>query len=179
MGQKAAASAKPATPPKVNQGELFQEEAAIEEPAAEPGPQEVIIVNVMAKPGTYFYGDELLPVLQHYGLRLGNMNIFHRHTEPNGNGPVMFSMANMVKPGTFALNNIDDFATPGISFFVQLPNRHGNMKAFELMLATANAVKEAMDGDLKDERRSVLTRQTVEHCRQRVRDFELSLLAKK
>ena len=186
MGAKAAsmkpsgfksASGKP-TVPKAKQGELFQEEV-VEEPVVESGPQEVIIVNVMAKPGSYFYGDELLPVLQHYGLRLGNMNVFHRHTEPNGNGPVMFSMANMVKPGTFALSDIETFATPGISFFVQLPNRHGNMKAFELMLATANAVKEAMDGDLKDERRSVLTRQTVEHCRQRVRDFELSLLAKK
>jgi cell division protein ZipA len=53
------------------------------------------------------------------------------------------------------------------------------MKAFEHMLATANGVKQALDGILKDERRSVLTRQTVEHCRQRIRDFELSLLAKK
>lgn len=178
MGGNKTATSKP-VPAKIDQGELFQEESAIEEPTPEPGPQEVIIINVMAKPGTYFYGDELLPVLQHYGLRLGNMNIFHRHTEPNGNGAVMFSMANMVKPGTFTLNSIEDFATPGISFFVQFPNRHGNMKAFELMLATANAIKEAMDGDLKDERRSVLTRQTVEHCRQRVRDFELSLLSKK
>ncbi len=165
---------------KIAQGELFQEVGNHEQVAPEPtGPQEVVIVNVMAKPGNYFYGDELVPVLQHFGLRLGKMNIFHRHTEPDGTGPVMFSMANMVKPGTFSLNAIEEFATPGISFFVQLPNRHGNMKAFEQMLATANAVKQALDGVLKDERRSVLTRQTVEHCRQRIRDFELSLLAKK
>ncbi len=181
MAGKTARSVKETTA-KIAQGELFHPDISpgqMTEPAVPAGPQEVVVVNVMAKPGNYFYGDEMLPVLQHYGLRLGQMNIFHRHTEVDGTGPVMFSMANMVKPGTFALNGIENFATPGVSFFVQLPNRHGNMKAFEHMLATANGVKQALDGILKDERRSVLTRQTVEHCRQRIRDFELSLLAKK
>ena len=180
MTGKTAKAVKPAIA-KIDQGELFQTPADHAGESAEmaSGPQEVVIVNVMAQPGAYFYGDELLPVLQHFGLRLGKMSIFHRHTDPDGTGPVMFSMANMVKPGTFALNGIENFATPGVSFFVQLPNRHGNMKAFEHMLATANGVKQAMDGILKDERRSVLTRQTVEHCRQRIRDFELALLAKK
>jgi len=75
----------------------------------------------MAKPGNYFYGDELLPVLQHFGLRLGQMNIFHRHTEVDGNGPVMFSMANMVKPGTFALNSLEEFAHPASVFLCSCP----------------------------------------------------------
>jgi len=178
------AAAKAAATARANQGELFQHvdepsPPQIEEPTVESGPQEVIIINVMAKAGQYFYGDELLPVLQHFGMRLGSMNIFHRHTEADGTGPVMFSMANMVKPGTFTLAAMQELVTPGISFFVQMPNRHGNMKAFEQMLAIASAVKQALDGDLKDERRSVLTRQTVEHCRQRIRDFELSLLSRK
>ena len=41
------------------------------------------------------------------------------------------------------------------------------------------ALRDAFDAELKDEQRSVFTRQTVEHCRQRVRDFELKLLARK
>jgi cell division protein ZipA len=172
------AAAKPVTP-KIDQGELFQEEPAEEPAAAEPGPQEVIIINVMARAGQYFRGDELLPLAQRYGMRLGDMSIFHRHADQTGLGPVMFSMANMVKPGTFSLSDIEEFVTPGVSFFVQLPNKFGNMKSFEQMLATAEGIKQALDGDLKDERRSVFTRQTVEHCRQRIRDFELSLLAKK
>jgi cell division protein ZipA len=91
----------------------------------------------------------------------------------------MFSMANIVKPGTFSLAMMEEFVTPGISFFLQLPNRHGNMHAFDQMLATANAVRQVLDGDLKDERRSVFTRQAIEHCRQRIRDFELLLLSRK
>lgn len=178
---KVAAKAPPKPTAKLNQGELFQEDRVEEpEPVEEPtGPQEVIIINVMAKNGSYFRGDDLLPLVQRYGMRLGNMSIFHRHADHTGTGPVMFSMANMVKPGTFSLNSVEEFVTPGISFFVQLPNKFGNMKSFDQMLATAEGIKQALDGDLKDERRSVFTRQTVEHCRQRIRDFELSLLAKK
>lgn len=174
-------SAPEATPP-INQGELFQEPAAEvdAEPADVPaGPREVIVINVMAKPGYHFFGEDLLPVLQYCGLRLGSMNIFHRHADVDGHGPVMFSMANIVKPGTFSLGEMQEFSTPGLSFFLQLPNPHGNMKAFEQMLATANTVRQALEGDLKDEQRSVFTRQTMEHCRQRIRDFELLMLARK
>jgi cell division protein ZipA len=47
------------------------------------------------------------------------------------------------------------------------------------MLKTAQAVKEELDAVLKDENRSVFTRQTIEHSRQRIRDFELEMLARK
>jgi cell division protein ZipA len=140
-------------------------------------PQEVIIINVMARPGHVFHGAELLNVLQGQGMRLGDMSIFHRHADSQGSGPVMFSMANMVKPGIFDLATMDQFTTPGVSFFLQMPNKLGNMACFDKMLGTASAVRDAFDGELKDENRSVFTRQMVEHCRQRVRDLELKLLS--
>src|SRR5690606_24225277 len=99
--------------------------------------------------------------------------------DPRGNGPVVFSMANMVKPGTFDLATMGTFTTPGVSLFLQMPNRIGNMAAFDLMLGTATALRNALGAELKDENRSVFTRQTVEHCRQRVGDFELTLLSRK
>jgi cell division protein ZipA len=46
------------------------------------------------------------------------------------------------------------------------------MQAFEFMLETAQCVVRNMGGELKDERRSVMTPQTIEHCRQRIREFE-------
>lgn len=154
-------------PDEEEQGEQYQE------------PEEVIVINVMAKNGEHFAGSELLPVLLQQGMQLGGMSIFHKHADSEGNGPVMFSMANMVKPGTFDLALMDQFSTPGVSFFLQLPNSLGNMKCFEQMLNAANAVKQTLNGDLKDENRSVITRQTIEHCRQRIQDFELAQLAKK
>jgi len=177
------AAVKPAVK-KVDQGELFREENLRKEAAAEQksepaGPQEVIIINVMARQGAMFAGADLLPVLRKQGLHLGEMSIFHRHADADGTGQVMFSMANMVKPGTFNLATMESFSTPGVSFFLQLPNKLGNLPSFEKMLAAASAVKASLDGEFKDENRSVFTRQTVEHCRQRIQDFELVLLKHK
>lgn len=147
--------------------------------AAASGIQEVLIINVMARPGRVFSGRDLLPLLQEQGMQLGDMSIFHKHGGERTPGALQFSMANMVKPGTFDLAGMDGFTTPGVSLFMQLPNPSGNMQAFDNMLATARALQLGLDGDLKDENRSVFTRQTAEHCRQRIRDFELKLLARK
>ncbi|MDR0779473.1 MAG: cell division protein ZipA [Pseudomonadales bacterium] len=167
------------------QVELFQDEAAAKHkkaaaaaaPAQASGPREVLIINVMARAGQHFQGADLLAVLRQQGLQLGAMSIFHRHEQPDGSGPILFSMANMVKPGTFDLSAMDTFTTPGVSLFLQLPCRFGNMAAFDLMLGVALALRERLDGELKDEHRSVFTRQTIEHVRQRIRDFELALLS--
>jgi FtsZ-interacting cell division protein ZipA len=50
------------------------------------------------------------------------------------------------------------------------------MLAFEQMLATAKHVQSVLDAELKDDNRSVMTAQTVEHYRQRIRDFDLQQL---
>ncbi|MDC1436515.1 cell division protein ZipA [Gammaproteobacteria bacterium] len=141
--------------------------------------EEVIVINVMAKQGELFAGSDLLPILMQHDMRLGRMSIFHKHTDSSDNGPVVYSMANMVKPGTFDVTQMEEFSTPGVSFFLQLPNAFGNMKSFEQMLNAADSIKESLNGDLKDEHRSVITRQTIEHCRQRIQDFELAQLSKK
>src|SRR5690606_34854114 len=134
-------------------------------------PDEVIIINVMAPTGEYFQGDELLDVLLQNGMRFGDMSIFHRHQEATGQGPVLFSLANMVKPGTFELDTISNFQTPGVSLFMTLPIKADSLRAFDLMRDIAQDLCGQLGGDLKDENRSVMTRQTMEHCRQRITDY--------
>ena len=51
-------------------------------------------------------------------------------------------------------------------------NTTNALQAFEFMLETAQCVVRNLGGELKDERRSVMTPQTIEHCRQRIREFE-------
>ncbi len=156
--------------------DYFQED---QEDAQAVEPEEVIVINVMARKDEYFSGKDLLPIILQQGMQLGKMSIFHKHADGDGNSPIMFSMANMVKPGTFDISQMDEFTTPGVSFFLQLPNSLGNMKCFEQMLKAANHIRETLHGELKDEHRSVITRQTIEHCRQRIQDFELAQLSKK
>jgi len=135
-------------------------------------PEEVLIINVMAHKGEMFNGADLLDIILKCGMRYGSMDIFHRHSDTKGEGALLFSMANMVKPGTFDLDAMDDFETPGVSLFMTLPINADSMQSFDLMADTARAISETLGGELKDEQRSVMTRQTLEHCRQRIRDFE-------
>ncbi len=146
------------------------------EAEANAGPSEVLVINVMAKDGYAFAGDDLLQVLITAGLKFGEMNIFHQRVGADKKGPVLFSVANVLNPGTFDLNTMENFSTLGVSFFLALPTVMNNLEAFEKMLAVAQQVKNNLGGELKDDNRNVMTSQTIEHYRQRVRDFELRRL---
>ena len=137
---------------------------------------EVLVLNVIAKDGRVFTGDDLLEVLITSGLKFGDMNIFHKRNSTEHQSAIIFSVANMLNPGTFDLNNLDDFTTSGISFFLALPTAINNLDAFEQMLGVAQEIRDTLDGDLKDDHRNGMTGQTIEHYRQRIRDFELRRL---
>jgi cell division protein ZipA len=149
-------------------------EAQPEAPTAEPpkAPDEVLIINVMARRGEVFAGPELLEAMVNNGLRYGDMDIFHRHESEDGRGKILFSTANMVVPGTFDLSSMDEFTSPGISMFLSLPISADSLATYNLMADTAYGIAEALGGELKDENRSVMTRQTIEHGRQRVIEYE-------
>jgi cell division protein ZipA len=103
------------------------------------------------------------------GLRYGDMNIFHR-VEPTSRVH-QYSVANIIEPGTFDMAEVDELRTPGLCFFMRLPGPEQPVEAFEDMHRVARDVAERLGGELKDERRSVLTGQTVEHYRHRVAEF--------
>ncbi len=146
-------------------------EPAVANTTAETDEQEVVVINIIAKDEP-FKGPDLLHILLACDLRFGEMNIFHRHEQSNGKGPVQFSMANSVEPGYFDLDAIDDFSTPGVCFFMSVPGPGEAIKAFECMVETAQCLVSNLNGEMLDESRSAMTNQTLEHCRQRLRDFE-------
>jgi len=139
---------------------------------------EVFMLNVVARKSDGFRGADILHILLACDLRLGDMNFFHRHEFEAGRGAIQFSVANMMQPGVFDIDNMADMNTPGLVFFLTLPGPEDMMKAFDYMLETAQAVSRNLGGDVLDESRSVLTKQTLEHCRQKIRDLERRLLAK-
>lgn len=157
------------------------ERKAERKPVVEPEPEpqkaafqqveEVIVINVFSKDDSGFNGANLMRVILACGMRYGDMDIFHRE-EDGADAAIQFSMANLVKPGTFDLNAMDHFSTPGVSFFLSLPGPKNSMKAFDYMYETALCVVKNLNGELKDEMHSTMTSQTIEHSRQKVRDFE-------
>ncbi|WP_434458563.1 cell division protein ZipA [Stutzerimonas urumqiensis] len=143
-----------------------------EAPREQAPVEEVLVINVIARDSTGFRGPALLQNILESGLRFGEMDIFHRHESMAGNGEVLFSMANAVKPGTFDLDDIDHFTTPAVSFFLGLPGPRHPKQAFDVMVAAARKLASELNGELKDDQRSVLTAQTIEHYRQRIAEFE-------
>lgn len=137
---------------------------------------EVIVINIMAKEGRVFAGNDLLHVLISLGLKFGDMNIFHKRLGDDRQGAILFSVANVLNPGSFDLNNMEELTTLGLSLFLALPTPVNNLDAFEQMLSVAQQIRGALDGELKDDHRNGMTAQTTEHYRQRIRDFELRRL---
>lgn len=140
--------------------------------ANRPEAREVIVINVLAAQGEDFSGAALQKLFEACGLVHGDMDIYHRHEAEDTISPVQFSVANAVEPGTFTPDNVEAMTTPGISFFMSMPGPTSALQAFDFMLETAQCVVRNLGGELKDERRSVMTAQTIEHCRQRIREYE-------
>jgi cell division protein ZipA len=138
---------------------------------------EVFLLHVVARDPAGFAGEDILQILLAFELRFGEMNFFHGHQQAAGRGAIQFSVANMLQPGVFDIDAMTGFTTPGLIFFVNLPGPEDMMGAFDQMARAARGVAEHLGGDLLDESRSVATRQTLDHMRQRIHDLERRMLA--
>jgi cell division protein ZipA len=165
----------------LDQTEAFSSSAKVDENADDEDNaeiEEVIVINVFAEEGNPYAGMELLQLVLNCGMRYGEMDIFHRHEEGYDKGKVQFSMANAIEPGTFDLETMGESQSPGVSFFMGLPGPKNSMRAFDFMLETAQVLTRNLGGELRDERRSPMSEQTIAHCRQRIRDFERRRMAR-
>lgn len=139
---------------------------------------EAIILHVVARDSAVFLGKDLLEILLACDLRFGDLRFFHRHEQRAGRGPIQFSVANMLQPGVFDIDNMPAMQTRGVVFFLTLPGPRDMARAFDYMLETAKTVARNLGGELLDESRSVLTEQSVAHARQQLREFERRLRAR-
>lgn len=153
----------------------------LEVPEAEPEPEarlpraldpHVFVLNVLSRSEAGFSGSDILGVLLACDLRFGDMDFFHRHEHRAGRGSIQFSVCNMLKPGVFNIDDMGSLHTRGLMFFVTLPGPEDMLKAFDYMHETAKAVAKNLDGYLLDETRSGVTRQSIEHMRQQIRELE-------
>ncbi|MBF8999804.1 cell division protein ZipA [Vibrio nitrifigilis] len=155
---------------------------AAEEPVIEPEPEEeqleVLVLNVHCAGNEPFVGTKLFDSMQQNGLLYGEMNIFHRHADLSGTGKVLFSVANMMQPGTLEHDDPDTFTTKGISFFMTLPCFGEPEQNFKLMLKTAQQIADDMGGNVLDDARNLMTPNRLEVYRQQIRDFKSKTSAK-
>ncbi|MGQ9831450.1 MAG: cell division protein ZipA [Thermochromatium sp.] len=119
-----------------------------------------------------FKGPDILAAAASCGLYPGEMDIFHCFDRFEDETRIYFSMANMVKPGHFPFDAMDNFSTPGLVLFAQLKGDPEDITILEEMVATARKLAMSLNGDVLDETRRPLTVKKEEELRQAVLENE-------
>lgn len=154
---------------EVEQYETLEEDNQKNSEDFEAVPEEVIALHVKGP----VQGAVLLQMMTELGCKFGELGIFHRYENTAGTGPMIFSVANMFNPGTFDLDNMENFETEGVAFFMALPMKFDGQQAFNMMLNAAKKLAtEIPQGQVLDGQRQLLTRQSIHEARQRIREFE-------
>ena len=142
-------------------------------PVREQGEQLILALHVMPRTGMPFAGAAVEDAFEACNLRFGRYQVFHRLDAPGGNS--VFSVANVLEPGAFDPDALDTAELPGLTLFMVLPGPRGGVASYADMLATSRQLAQALDGEVLDQDRSTLTRQTARHIRERIITFETQL----
>ena len=99
-------------------------------------------------------------------------SVFHRLLEGHPERGPVFSMASIIKPGSFDMGTIRELETPAIAFFLTLPAPVPALDAWEKMLPTVQRMAELLDGVVLDDSRNALGRQRIAHIRDELRAYD-------
>ena len=152
-------------------GEYVSEPRVVgENPMREKPPQveeeKILLLHVVAPRNRPFTGVALGAALERAGLEPGALDIHHFHDPQVDNRTPLFSVANMVAPGTLRAEDLADMMTPGVTLFVQVHASAQPQQAFERMLENAHALARDLGGSILDSQQSTATNQTLAYMRE-------------
>ncbi len=136
-------------------------------PDADDGvPRLIVQLHLVGRRGP-LRGELVERAAREVDLRRGEMDIFHRY-DSRRTDQVLFSLASLVEPGGFPFDDLANFTTPGVILFTQLPGLRDGLAIYSDMLFTGERLASILDAELRDERHNPLTKQWIEHTRERV-----------
>ncbi len=137
--------------------------------------QKIVTLRIVAGNQVAINGEELALSLRGIGMRHGKFGIFHRY-DGSDEDKVIFSAASLVEPGTFDMTTIREQEIPGISLFMVLPGPVDGAQSFDLMIAAARTLRQALNAELLDESGSTLSVQRERYLREEIIQFQHSNL---
>jgi cell division protein ZipA len=131
-----------------------------------PSKDKILVLHVVAPRNRPFTGVALGAALRRAGLKLGEMSIYHYREDDAADREPLFSVANMVAPGTLTDENLSDMMTPGVTLFLQVHLCDRPQRAFEVLLETSHVLARDLGGRIMDAQQSTATNQTLAHMRE-------------
>lgn len=137
--------------------------------------EQIIAIHLVPRSGRPLEGRQVLQLLRKYGLRFGEMDLFHRFEETSGEGAMMFSVLKYTQegPAGFDLDTMEQEQFEGLSFFLALPGIKP-LQGFDMMMSTAQRLGQECYANLLDDEMNLLSEQLKSHYRHRVLDFRPS-----
>ena len=140
------------------------------EPSENKTPSDFIVLYILPKgdpkENVFLLGSQINSSAQAMGLTFGEMNIFHYKSA----GRNVFSLANMLEPGSFDADTIHDLKTSGLTVFMQI--KQGDpLDDLTEMLQRSYQLAGLLGARLCNHKRETLTEQDAENYRIQVRDF--------
>ena len=137
-----------------------------------PDFDKIVTLFVAAKEGECLRGDNIVVAAEKTGLVYGHLCVFHRLLDNDPERGPIFSMANLLEPGTFEMKTIHQLQTPALAFFLTLPAPVSALDAWETMLPTVQRMAELLGGVVLDDQRNTLGRQRIAHIRDDLRGYD-------
>lgn len=132
----------------------------------------IVSLYVAAKAGSTLRGSDIVVAAEKAGLTYGYMGVYHRLVDGRPDAGPIFSVANILKPGSFDMATVADMETPAIAFFLTLPAPVAALEAWETMEPAAQRMASLLDGVVLDEERNALGRQRIQHIREELRAYD-------
>ena len=127
---------------------------------------DIVVLYILPKPKQELLGAHVNSSAQAMGLAFGEMNIFHY----KDNARTVFSLANMLEPGSFNPDTIHDLRTTGLTVFMQF-NGEDPLDDLTEMLQRSYQLSGLLDARLCNHKREPLTEQDAENYRTRASEF--------
>ena len=131
----------------------------------------VITVRLTPIDSVPFNGNQVLEILNGNGLSLDESGIFNYLDKHNKTK--LFSVANLVEPGVFDVQDIENEKIPGLSFFMLMPLSSNEINAFDEMMMVLKKIKTSLKAELLDDAGSTLSIQRERYIREEVIEYML------
>lgn len=134
--------------------------------------EHIIALYVMPAASRTLAGERTMQLLRKFGLRYGEMSLFHRFLDAEGTGPLMFSVLRYTSEGPlgFDLEALPNEQVEGLAFFLALPSKHA-AAGYDMMVSISTLLAREIQGQVYDEYMNELSPQLREHYRHFVLEY--------